>query len=599
MEKHETDDQQDGAGNGQGACLSDGNFGAGHYSRGSCSFEETGAAMTTSLRTRRYQEITEVLARHGLGFLVGVSGLERWVPFHQGLMGHERRTEPYTTPEHLRLALEELGPTFIKLGQLLSTRADLLPPQYQAELAKLQDAAPAVAGATIRHLIQEELGAGPDEAFADFTLEPLATASIGQAHAATLHDGTHVVVKVRRPDVIPTIEADLDILQNLAVQISHRWEAVADYNLPGIAAEFAQTLRAELDYLQEGRNAERFAKNFGSDRDVYIPRVFWGTTTSRVLTLERIGGIKINDLQALDCAGIDRAALAVRSANTVLKMVFEDGFFHADPHPGNVFIEAATGRIGLIDFGMVGEVNDKLRNQLGDLLAAVARADPGRMASALLELSVVQQPVDRSSLRMDVKKLIALYEGRELRQIAIGPLLSHVVAMMRTYHLQMPQELAKLLKMLIMADGIGLQLDPAFNLGVVLAPYARKLILNRYTPQALARRMSTAGADLAELIEDLPDLLRRAVESLDADGLELHLRAAELEPLVARLERIGNRVVAGMIAAALIGGIGALASGDKERWGDWEKPLMRAGLGVGGALSAYLAWTTRRPGRPG
>lgn len=550
--------------------------------------------MTTNIRVHRYQEIGEVLARHGLGFLVGITGLERWVPFHEGLMGHERRAEPYTNPDHLRLALEELGPTFIKLGQLLSTRPDLLPLQYQTELAKLQDAAPPVPGATIRQVIREELGSGPDEAFADFTLEPLASASIGQAHAATLHDGTPVVVKVRRPDVIPTIEADLDILQNLAVQISNRWEAAGDYNLPGIAAEFAQTLRAELDYLQEGRNAERFAENFASDPGVHIPRVFWETTTSRVLTLERIVGMKVNDLAALDGAGIDRAALAVRSAGAALKMVFEDGFFHADPHPGNLFIESG-GRIGLIDFGMVGEVNDKLRGQLGVLLTELARSDPGRVGSALLDLSVTRQPVDRSRLRADVTRFIALYEGRPLNQIEIGPLITQAVALMRTYHLQMPQELAKLLKMMIMAEGIGVELDPGFNLGVMLAPYARKLMLGRFAPQALASRMAAVGADAAELAGDLPELLRRVVDTLDT-GLEVHLRAAELEPLVGRVERIGNRLVAGMIAAALIGGVGALTSGDKERWGSWEKPLMRAGLGAGGALGAYLVWTSRRAG---
>lgn len=551
--------------------------------------------MATNLRVHRYQEISEVLARHGLGFLVGVTGLERWVPFHQGLMGHERRTEPYTNPEHLRLALEDLGPTFIKLGQLLSTRPDLLPPQYQTELAKLQDAAPPVPGATIRQLIRDELGFEPEEVFADFTLEPLASASIGQAHAATLHDGTPVVVKVRRPDVIPTIEADLDILQNLAVQIRHRWGAAADYNLPGIAAEFAQTLRAELDYLQEGRNAERFAENFASDPGVHIPRVFWETTTSRVLTLERIVGMKVNDLTGLDRAGIDRAALAVRSAGTAVKMVFEDGFFHADPHPGNLFIEA-DGRIGLIDFGMVGEVNDKLRGQLGVLLTALVRSDPGRVGSALLDLSVTRQPVDRSGLLADVTRFIALYEGRQLNQIEIGPLITQAVALMRNYHLQMPQELAKLLKMMIMAEGIGVELDPEFNLGAVLAPYVKKLMFSRFAPKELATRIAAAGADAAELAADLPELLRRVVDTLDTGGMEVHLRAAELEPLVGRMERIGNRLVAGMIAAALIGGVGSLTTGDKERWGSWEKPFMRAGLGAGSVLGAYLVWTSRRPG---
>ena len=541
----------------------------------------------------RYQQIGEILTRHGLGFLVGITGLDRWVPFHHGLLGHERREQPYTTPDHLRLALEELGPTFIKLGQILSTRSDILPPDYLQELAKLQDAAPSVPGATIRELIRQELGANPEELFAEFESEPLASASIGQAHTATLQDGTPVVVKVRRPDVVAKIEEDLEILQNLATQASRRWDAAADYNLTGIAAEFAQTLRAELDYLQEGHNAERFAENFASDPDVHIPRVFWATTTSRVLTLERIIGMKVNDLDALDRAGIDRQALAKRAAGVAVKMVFEDGFFHADPHPGNLFIEP-DGRIGLIDFGMVGQVDEKLRGQLGVLLTALIRNDADRVGAALLDLSVTKQSVDRNQLRSDLTEFISLYKDRQLDQISIGPLITQLLALLREYHLQLPREMAMLLKTLLMDEGMGVQLDPQFNLGEILKPYAQQLALDRFSPHAFAKRLAKAGFASAELAVELPEKLRRLFELIDTAGVEVHLRAAELEPLVGRIERIGNRLVAGMIAAAFIKGVGELTMGDRKRWHSWEGPLMGIGLGAASALSAYLAWTSRR-----
>lgn len=541
----------------------------------------------------RYQQIGEILTRHGLGFLVGITGLDRWVPFHHGLLGHERREQPYTTPDHLRLALEELGPTFIKLGQILSTRSDILPPDYLQELAKLQDAAPSVPGATIRELIRQELGANPEELFAEFESEPLASASIGQAHTATLQDGTPVVVKVRRPDVVAKIEEDLEILQNLATQASRRWDAAADYNLTGIAAEFAQTLRAEVDYLQEGHNAERFAENFASDPDVHIPRVFWATTTSRVLTLERIIGMKVNDLDALDRAGIDRQTLAKRAAGVAVKMVFEDGFFHADPHPGNLFIEP-DGRIGLIDFGMVGQVDEKLRGQLGVLLTALIRNDADRVGAALLDLSVTKQSVDRNQLRADLTEFISLYKDRQLDQICIGPLITQLLALLREYHLQLPREMAMLLKTLLMDEGMGVQLDPQFNLGEILKPYAQQLALDRFSPHAFAKRLAKAGFASAELAVELPGKLRRLFELIDTAGVEVHLRAAELEPLVGRIERIGNRLVAGMIAAAFIKGVGELATGDRKRWHSWEGPLMGIGLGAASALSAYLAWTSRR-----
>ncbi len=545
-------------------------------------------------RVARYRQIGDVLARHGLGFVVGVTGLGRWVPFHRGLLGHQRRGDPYRTPEHLRLALEELGPAFIKLGQVLSTRSDLLPPDYLAELSKLQDDAPPVPTSVIQSLIEQELGAGVGKLFAEFELAPLASASIGQAHAATLHDGTPVVVKVRRPEVISTIETDLEILQNLANQASRRWPAAADYNLIGLASEFAQSLRAELDYLEEGRRAERFFQNFSENPHVHIPRIFWDTTTSRVLTLERLAGVKVNDLDALDRAGIDRQALAKRAAGLALTMVFEDGFFHADPHPGNVFIEP-DGRIGLIDFGMVGEVNDALRGQLGALLAALTSHDPARVGEALLDLSVVKRQVDRSRLRSDLTQFMSLYQGRRIGEVDIGSLIRHLLRLLRNYHLQLPRDVPILIKFILMIEGIGIQLDPQFNLGELLRPYARRLAMSQFSAGTFAKLFARSGRDAAELAIELPGNLRRLFELIDDSGVEVHLRAAELDPLMGRLERVGNRLVAGIIAATFIKGVGELAASDKQRWGRWEEPLMGVGLTASGVLGAYLAWTARHP----
>lgn len=544
----------------------------------------------------RYRQIGDVLTRHGLGFIVGVTGLGRWVPLHRGFLGHEPRQEPYTTPEHLRLALEELGPTFIKLGQLLSTRSDLVPAGYLRELSKLQDSAPPVPPATISDLVEQELGARPDEIFARFETQPLASASIGQAHLATLQDGTEVVVKVRRPQVNAVIETDLEILQNLANRASRRWEAAANYNLPGLVSDFAVSLRRELDYLSEGRNAERFATDFAADPDVHIPRVFWATTTSRVLTLERIVGIKVDDVDGLDRARVDRRALATKAAGAAVRMVFEHGFFHADPHPGNLFIEP-DGRIGLIDFGMVGEVDDGLRQQLASVLAALTAHDVDRLAKALLELSVVKRKVDREQFRADLVRFVALYRGRRLGEVNIAALVSNLLALLRKHRLQLPQEMAALLKFFLMVEGMGVRLDSDFNLGAFLGPYARQLMLDRYSPEALFRQLLTSGQDAAALAVDLPDRARRLFDLLDASGVAVNLSATEFEPLVGRAERIGDRLIAGIIAAAFIRGISELAAADKERFGRWEGPLMGIGLGMSGALGAYLGWTARRLNR--
>jgi ubiquinone biosynthesis protein len=545
----------------------------------------------------RYREIAETLARHGLGFLIGAAGLQRWLPFQRGLLGYERREEPYSNPEHLRLALEELGPTFIKLGQLLSTRPDLLPPDYQTELAKLQDAAPPVSGEAIRDVVERELGQSIGELFATFDLEPLASASIGQAHTATLPDGTSAVVKVRRPGIVERIEQDLEILQNLAARAERGWQVAVDYDVVGLADEFARTLRAELDYLQEGRNAERFAANFRGHPDVHIPRIFWNTTTSRVLTLERITGTKVNDLPGLERAGIDRHRLAERATGIMAQMIFDDGFFHGDPHPGNLFIEA-DGRVGLIDFGIVGELNDELRLRLGRLLVALISKQPDRVASALLALSTARGTVDRALLRRDVLPVIALYDGRTLAQVDIGGVLRAVLSLLRRYRLQLPRQIALLTKMLVMTEGMGVVLDPQFRLGAVLAPYARRLAAARYSPRTMARRLAKSGADLADMVVDLPTQLERAVDILDSGGLEVHLRTAELTPLVQRIERTGQRLVVAIVAGALIDGIGGLVGRDPRRWQSWRVPLVGAGLSALSAFGTYLAFTARRRPHP-
>lgn len=546
----------------------------------------------------RYREIAETLSRHGLGYLVGVLGLERRVPFERGLLGHERRAEPYTQPEHVRLAFEQLGATFVKLGQILSTRSDLLGLDYQVELAKLQDAVPPLPREVVREILLQELGQEAEEAFASFDLAPLAAASIGQVHAATLHDGTEVVVKLRRPGVVEQIAEDLEILRNLTVHASRHWEAAADYDLVGLVEEFAKTLQAELDYLREGRSAERFAANFALDDEVHIPRVFWETTTARVLTLERVYGIKVSDLDALDQAGIDRRALAELATRVTAKMVFEDGFFHADPHPGNFFVEAG-GRLGVIDFGMVGEIDDRLRGQLGTLLAALARTDPDRITDAVLGLSTARGPVDRATLRADLAALVASNEGLTVSEIALGSVIEQALGIVRRHHLQLPHELALLLKMIVMNEGMAGALDPDFQLGTVLAPYARRLVAGHLSPVAFARRLGQAGIDVAQFGTDLPDHLRRLLERLERDDVEVHLRADELEPLIVRAERLGNRLVAGMITAAFIEGIAELVAADPGRRRAWERPMLTFGVGAAGTLGGYLACTARRstPGR--
>ncbi len=545
------------------------------------------------LHLDRSRQISGVLVRHGWDYIVDTLGLARFAPVDT-LLGHPHQQGSLTRPEHLRMALEEMGTTFIKLGQILSTRADLLPPDYLAELAKLQDSAPPVPFEAVRDALVAELGQPIESVFAYFDQEPLAAASIGQAHAANLADGTEVVVKIRRPGVVAQVNEDLEILKELAAAASRRWEFADRYDLIGLVEEFSQTLRAELDYIREGHNAERFAANFASDPAIHIPRVFWDTTTSRVLTLERIRGIKINDLAGLDEQGINRPALAQYATNVVLKMVCEDGFFHADPHPGNFFIER-EGLIGLIDFGMVGAVDESNQEHLADMLIGINSQDADRLVDVFLDLGVTRKRVNRELLRRDVEHLLSRYWGLPLGDLKIGALLNDVFAVMRSHTLHLPSNLALLLKTVIMIEGLGVNLDPDFHLTKVLEPYTKQLLLREYSPSRWVRRLGRASLDLARLGVELPQQLRRMMGEIERGNLQVGVRPEGFDALINRFERTSNRIVLGVIAAAFINGLAVLMSVYRPPgWERWAWVVFAFGFLCALALGVYLAWSIMR-----
>ena len=544
---------------------------------------------------RRYRQISRVLARHGLGFFISVAGLERFVPLQRIFnRGYE---QPLSRPEHVRRALEELGPTFIKLGQIVSTRADLLPVAYQVELAKLQDAAPPLKAGVVTSVIESEFDRPVDAVFGSFDPVPLAAASIGQVHAATLRDGTLVVVKVQRPGVVDQIEQDLQILRNLAANASRRWPVAEEYDVVGLVHEFAHTLRAETDYIQEGRNAERFAENFAGDDSIHFPNVFWEETTSRVLTLERIDGIKVDDLAALDVAGVDRRQVAMNGARMVLKMVFRDRFFHADPHPGNFFIQPGE-RIGVVDFGMVGTVGPRIQEQLVWTLLAFTSEDPDRQVDALFELGVAGRHIDRAALKRDVEHLRARYYGRPVGEIAIRPVVNDVLGVVRRHRLHLPAGYALLLKTVLMHESLVTRLDPSFEFTAVLVPYARGMMVRHFSPLGWGRSLGQAGIDLARLGIELPQQLRRLLSSLERGDTEFAIRPSGFDPILRRVERTMNRVVLGILAAAFVIALAVLLSAYHVRSDPQIGVVLIVGFVLASVLGIYVAWSILRSGRP-
>lgn len=545
----------------------------------------------------RSRQIAWVLARHGLGYFVGTLGLAPAIPFHRGLFGHRRRAEVYTRPEHVRMALEDLGPTFVKLGQIASTRPDLLSPAYQRELARLQDSVPAAPAAAIRAVVAGELGRPVQEVFASFDDEPIAAASIGQAHAARLHDGTEVIVKVRRPGAVEVVDADLALIRRLAETAVRRSELADRYDAVGLVEEFSDTLRAELDYTREAESARRFAASFADDPEVRIPRVFSEHSGERVLTLERLRGIKIDDVSALDAAGIDRTALAARASRMLMKMVFEDGFFHADPHPGNFFVEP-DGRIGLMDFGMTGAIDDATRDRLADVLLALTAFDIPRLVDVLLSLGVAREHVDRASLERDLARLIGPYYARALGDISIADLLQEMLDVIRRHHLALPRGLALLAKTLIMSEGLATHLAPRFRLTTVLVPYAERMLATRFSPNVWGPRLARAAGDAARLGLTLPRRVDRLLDALERGDIEIRMRPAGFDEVVGRFERLANLIVLGILAAAIMNGLAVLMSiYHPAGWEAWVPVVFVVGFVFAVALGAYLAWAITRPTR--
>ncbi len=421
---------------------------------------------------RRVLHVLAVLVRHSAQYVV-----DRLLRRDRTRSGGQpadttRRTQQRAVA--LRSLVEDLGVAAIKIGQIVSTRSDVLAPAYEAELARLQDDAPPEAAWRIEAVVATELGRPTEAVFTHFDRIPLAAASIGQAHGASLPDGTDVVVKIRRPGVVEQVDADLRILVWTARAADRLSPRARRQGLEELVGQFAATLRAELDYGTEAANAERFARAFRRDDTIHIPRVFRDASSERVITLERIRGVKIGDLAGLDAAGIDRVQLAHRAANAILKMVFEDGFFHADPHPGNFFVEP-DGRLGVIDFGMVGVVDDMTRSALLGVLVALASGDATVLTDGVTKLGLARSATNEHRLLTDLQALIADHLERPVGEIQLGPVLQDMLAIFRRHQLRLSPNLALLAKTFAMCEGVASQLDPSFRLTAAIVPYVQQL----------------------------------------------------------------------------------------------------------------------------
>ena len=451
----------------------------------------------------------------------------------------------------LRLAMVELGPTFIKLGQVLSTRPDLVGIPLAEELQRLQADVAADRPEAVRKTVQAELGRPVEELFAEFDDLPMASASIGQVHRARLKSGEHVVVKVQHADIERKVQVDLDILTGLA-QAAARIPEFAIYRPEAIAVEFQRAFRRELDFARELQNMRQFAKDFSGDETVHIPETYPDLSTKRVLTMELIEGVKLAQTAQLEEAGHDLDEIARRGAGMYMEMIFGNSFYHADPHPGNVLVMRGNV-IGLLDFGMVGRIDERLHEDIEEMLLAVANQDAEHLTSIIIRVGAVPAELDRASLSLDVADFISLWGSRSLDDFDVSGALNEMTEMVRRYQISLPARIAMLIKVLVTLEGTSRLLNPRFSLVEVMKPYRKKMILRRMSPGRQIRKMRRFYAQVEHMIEVLPRGIVDILEQVESGKFDVHLDHRGLEPSV-------NRLVLGMLASALFLGSSLMLS---------------------------------------
>jgi ubiquinone biosynthesis protein len=500
----------------------------------------------------RLREISSVLIRHGLGDLVRRTGLATTLEragqiLHWGEAGKSAEIEPQ---ERFRRSLEELGPTFVKLGQVLSTRADLLSPSWIAELERLHSNVAPVSFDELLPQIEKALGRSPFDVFVDVEREPHAAASIAQVHRAKLPSGASVILKVRRPGISAKIAADFRLLDHLASLIEHEMPEARRYAPVQVVSQFRRSLERELDLAVEARNIDRFARNFAHDPHILIPKVYWDFTSSLMNVQEYVAGIRGTDVPAIAAADLDRKVLAARGSDAVLKMILVDGFFHADPHPGNV-LYLPGNRIALIDFGMVGRLSPLRRSQMVDLLAGIVGQDDQAMLEVLLDWTG-EHGVDEARLASDVGELAFDFADTELKDVRIGALLQRVATLLREHAILLPADLTLMFKALITLEGLGRQYDPEFRLVDRVRPFLDRAFSERYQPVMALRRSQATLANAFDLLTNMPRDLARLVKDARRGRMRNDLDLKRLDSFGERLHNTIDRMTIGIMTASLV-----------------------------------------------
>lgn len=558
------------------------------------------ARINRNLRSlKRYRQILGVLIKYGFGHIVEQLNIDYYLELGKRIVTlgtFSRELERLTQPERMRLALEELGPTFIKLGQLLSTRPDVIPLEYVTELKKLQDRVPAVSTEEIKRHLEQELGEAPEILFERFVPEPLAAASIAQVHRGTLKTGEEVVFKVRRPGIERVVDTDVDILMGLAYLVENHLPGGDMYDPTGLVKEFRRTIYRELDFSREGRTIERFSANFHDDETVRIPKVCWEFTSRKVLTLEYLDGIKVSHLDELRQNGHDLREIARRGANSFLQQVFEHGFFHADPHPGNIYVLPGD-IICIFDFGMVGRLDDDLKQQLTEMLLSILRRDVDHIISQLLYSGDLHDDANLKNLKRDLSEFIDDYYDLLLKDIKVGKMLIDFIEILTEYQIKFPSNMMLLARALIAVEGLGRQLDPSFNMIEHIRPFTERIVSERYSPVNLSKDLSRTLQSYHALGKSLPKDIKEFINRVNRNKFKIDLEHRGLERLITDLDKSTNRISFSLVIAALVIGSSLIMQTDKGPILFGFPVLGLLGYSIAGFLGLGLAIAILRSGR--
>jgi ubiquinone biosynthesis protein len=522
---------------------------------------------------RRFSQISRVLVRHGFGFVFDVRRDRR----------EKKGLQEFLAPNfgvRLRLTLDDLGPTFVKFGQVLSTRSDILPEGVLSELQKLQDTAKPMPAGVAQKIIERELGAPVDEVFASFDPVPLGSASIGQVHKAVLRGGETVAVKVQRPEAPGRVAGDLELMRDFASLLDRRFGRGLFVDVGGLVAEFEVVVRRELDYSAEAENARRFAANFAGTR-VVIPAVYLDLSTPKVLTEEFIEGTRFRDIRPLSFTPSERRRVATMGADAIFRMAFEDGFFHGDPHPSNLLL-TPSGDLALLDFGMVGYMSQGDIEALSRLFIAVIQRDASAALRGLERLGVGYATEIRGDLVRDLREFLNKYSGLSVGEVTLGQALSELIALARRYRLRMPPVFPLLTKALVTAEGLARSIDPTINVYEVARPYAQRLLTERYRPRNVVEVVEERALEYARYAEEVPDQVSLILTEFADGEIEVQLEHGGLDELFGSVDVLANRVVFAIVTAAMYVGSAMLGAFDVA---GPDVPL------TGAPLIAFLGFT--------